>query len=142
LYSSNVFGCLGEAISYLDHVLPHSNPFSQVGFEMQICCLIISPAFTTAAIYLTLKHVTLAFGPEQSRIKPKFYTWIFIRCDTFTLILKGAGGGIAASAKTDSMQKIGNNLMMAGIVLQIVVLLAFATALAVFLLYLHRALEI
>jgi hypothetical protein len=38
------------------------------------------------------------------------------------------------------MQKIGNNLMMAGIVLQVVILLAFATASADFLLRLHRAL--
>jgi hypothetical protein len=47
----------------------------------------------------------LAFGPEQPRIKPKFYTWIFIYCDIFTLVLQGVGGGIAASAKVDSMQK-------------------------------------
>jgi hypothetical protein len=133
------FGCLGEAIGYVGRILLHSNPFSQVGFEMQICCLIISPAFISAAIYLTLKHVTLAFGPEYSRLKPNFYTWIFICCDIFTLILQGAGGGIAASAKTDSMQKIGNDLMMAGIVLQVVILLAFATASADFLLRLRRA---
>jgi hypothetical protein len=135
------FGCLGEAIGYVGRVLLHSNPFSQVGFEMQICCLIISPAFISAAIYLTLKHVTLAFGPEHSRLKPKFYTWIFISCDIFTLALQGAGGGIAASAKTDSLQKIGNDLMMAGIVLQVITLLAFATASTDFLLRLRRAIK-
>lgn len=135
------FGCLGEVIGYVGRVLLHSNPYSQVGFEMQICCLIISPAFTSAAIYLTLKHVTLAFGPEHSRLKPKFYTWIFICCDIFTLILQGAGGGIAASAKTDSMQKIGNDLMLAGIVLQVAILLAFAAASADFLLRLSYALK-
>lgn len=91
--------------------------------------------------YLTLKHVTLALGPDHSRLKPKFYTCIFICCDIFTLILQGAGGGIVASAKTDSMQKIGNDLMMAGIVLQVAILLAFAAASADFLLRLRRALK-
>jgi hypothetical protein len=134
-----VFGCLGEAIGYLGRVLLHSNPYSNVGFEMQICCLIISPAFIAAAIYLTLKHTVLVFGPEHSRIKPKFYTWIFICCDIFTLVLQGAGGGIAASANTDSLQKIGNDLMMAGIVLQVVILLAFGIASTDFLLRLRRA---
>lgn len=135
------FGCLGEVIGYVGRVLLHSNPYSQVGFDMQICCLIISPTFISAAIYLTLKHVTLAFGPEYSRLKPKFYTWIFICCDMFTLILQGAGGGIAASAKTDSMQKIGNDLMLAGIVLQVAILLAFAAASADFLLRLSHSLK-
>jgi hypothetical protein len=133
-------GCLGEAIGYLGRVLLHSNPFSDVDFEMQICCLIISPAFIAAAIYLTLKPATLAFGLGQSRIKLKFYTWIFICCDIFTLVLQGAGGGIAASAKTNSMQKICNDLLLAGIVLQVVILLAFGTASANLLLHHHRAL--
>ena len=135
------FGCLGETIGYVGRILLHSNPYSSTGFEMQITTLILSPAFLSAAIYLTLKHITLAFGPEHSRLKPKYYTWIFICCDIFTLALQGAGGGIAATAKTVSEQKIGNDLLMAGIVLQVVILLAFATATADFLLRLRRALK-
>lgn len=135
------FGCFGEAIGYVGRLLLHRNPYSQVGFQIQICCLILSPAFIAAAIYLTLKHVTLAFGPECSRLKPQLYTWIFICCDIFTLCLQGAGGGIAATANTSNTQKIGNNLMMAGIVLQVVILLAFATATVDFLLRLRRGLK-
>ena len=108
---------------------------------MQITTLIISPAFYSAAIYLTLKHVVLAFGPEHSRIQPKYYTWIFICCDIFTLALQGAGGGIAATASTPSSQKVGNDLLLAGIVLQVVILLAFAIATADYLLRLRRALN-
>ncbi len=133
------FGCMGETVGYVGRVLLHYNPFSQVGFEMQICCLIISPAFIAAAIYLTLKHVVLCFGPEHSRLKPRYYTWIFICCDIFTLILQGCGGGIAASANTNNLQKVGNDLMMAGIVLQVVILLAFATAASNYLLRLSRS---
>lgn len=133
-------GCFGETVGYVGRVLLHSNPFSQTGFEMQICCLIISPAFIAAAIYLTLKHVVLCFGPEHSRIKPQAYTWFFICADIFTLVLQGAGGGIAASANDDfNMQKVGNNLMMAGIVLQVVILLAFAAASTDYILRLSRS---
>lgn len=44
-----------------------------------------------------------------------------------SLILQGAGGGIAATAKNSdpNMQKVGNDLMMAGIVFQVVTLLVF-----------------
>ena len=103
----------------------HTNPYDGNGFDIQICCLIIAPAFFSAGIYLTLKHMILTFGSEFSRIRAKWYTWIFIGCDFLSLILQGAGGGIAATAKTPSNEKLGNNMMMAGIVWQVFTLLVF-----------------
>src|SRR5436305_5253686 len=37
-------GCFGEAIGYVVRLLLHRNPYSQVGFQMQFFCLILSPA--------------------------------------------------------------------------------------------------
>ncbi|KAL8686082.1 MAG: hypothetical protein Q9218_007360, partial [Villophora microphyllina] len=79
-------------------------------------------AFFSAAIYLTLKHLILTFGPEHSRLRPKWYTWIFIGCDLLSLILQGAGGGTAASANTQSLEDAGSHLMLAGIIWQVVTL--------------------
>jgi hypothetical protein len=103
----------------------HSNPYDNNGFDIQITCLIIAPAFFSAGIYLTLKHMILTFGSEPSRIPAKWYTWIFIGCDLLSLVLQGAGGGIAATATTTSNQDLGNNMMMAGIVWQVFTLLVF-----------------
>ena len=134
------FGCLGEAIGYSGRVLLHNNPFSSAGFETQITTLIISPAFFSAAIYLVLKHLVLCFGPEYSRVSPRYYTWIFISCDIFTLVIQGAGGGVAATSKTNlSQQKIGNDLLMTGIVIQVVTLLVFATAVSDYFFRLYRS---
>lgn len=36
-------GCLTECIGYVGRILLHDNPWSDVGFEMQICCIIIAP---------------------------------------------------------------------------------------------------
>lgn len=109
----------------------HSNPWSSIGFDIQICCLIIAPAFLAAGVYLTLKHIVLEIGNDFSRIRAKYYTWIFILCDLFSLILQGSGGGIAATAAHGStMQKTGNNLMMAGIVWQVFTLLVFGALVA------------
>lgn len=120
------FGCLGEAIGYVGRIMLHSNPWSSNGFEIQICCLIISPAFITAGVYLTLKHIALELGANFSRIRPKFYTWIFCLADLFSLIIQGAGGGIAATANNgSSLQNVGNDMMMAGIVWQVFTLLIF-----------------
>lgn len=119
-------GCGGEALGYVGRILLEDNPWSEVAFNIQICCLIISPAFIAAGIYLTLKHLVICFGEEHSYIKGRYYTWIFISCDLLSLTLQGAGGGIAASAETDSNQSVGNDLMMAGICFQVITLVAFA----------------
>lgn len=120
----------------------NSNPWSDNGFEIQIACLIIAPAFIAAGVYLTLKHITLELGVNISRIQPKLYTWIFCSADILSLVLQGAGGGLAASADHgSSMQKVGNDLMMAGIVWQVITLLVFGGMVGdyAFRLYAHRS---
>jgi hypothetical protein len=120
-------GCVLEGAGYIGRVMMHSNPWNDSGFNLQITCLIIAPAFLSAAIYLTLKHITLYLGPQYSIIKPRWYTYIFIGCDILSLTLQGAGGGIAASADRGSnMLNVGSDLMIAGIVWQVVTLSAFA----------------
>ncbi|KAI9828621.1 MAG: hypothetical protein M1832_001724 [Thelocarpon impressellum] len=119
------FGAAGCAIGYGGRVMLNKDAFDPVGFNVQICCLIISPAFISAAVYLNLKHLVIVFGSEFSRLKPHLYTWIFILCDLLSLVLQGAGGGTASTADTDAQAKVGNNLMMAGIVFQVFTLLVF-----------------
>lgn len=108
----------------------HNNPWDGNGFNVQICCLIIAPAFFAGAIYLTLKYFVITVGREYSRIQPKWYTWVFCLCDLFSLVLQGSGGGIAATANTKSTENVGNNLMMAGIVWQVFTLMVFGAIVA------------
>ncbi|KAG7004449.1 efflux pump himE [Physcia stellaris] len=129
-------GCFAETLGYVGRIMLHNNPFDDTGFNIQICCLIIAPAFITAGVYLTLKYLVLTVGRDYSRIRAKFYTWIFILCDLLSLILQGAGGGIAATANTTATQDIGNNLMMAGISWQVATLLVFGILVAD---YVYRA---
>lgn len=118
------FGCLAQIIGYAGRIIMHDNPFN-FGFQIQICCLTLAPAFNSAAIYLTLKHIALCFGPESSRVPPKWYTWAFIMTDILALVFQGAGGGIAATADTDSFRDIGDAFLMTGICLQVATLVVF-----------------
>ena len=104
----------------------NDNPYDELGFQIQICCLIIAPAFIAAGIYVTLKHFTITFGESWSRLRPAWYTYIFITGDIFSLVLQGAGGGIAATADPgSSLLDVGTNLMIAGVVFQVVILFIF-----------------
>ena len=126
---------LCSAIGYAGRVLLHNNPYNTVGFQIQICCLTLSPAFNSAAIYLMLKHIVRQFGREWSRLRPKYYTWGFITADFLALVLQAAGGGLAATADGKMSQlKLGDHLMMAGICWQVATLVVFGTMVTDFLL--------
>ncbi|OJJ40068.1 hypothetical protein ASPWEDRAFT_100378 [Aspergillus wentii DTO 134E9] len=116
-----VVGALLEMAGYIGRVLMHSNPWNQGAFKLQIVCLILAPTFIAASIYLTLKHIILYLGPEHSRLKPKLFTWIFIGCDIGSLVLQAAGGGVAAAAGStqQTLLKIGDDIIIAGIAFQV-----------------------
>jgi hypothetical protein len=78
----------------------------------------LAPSFLAAGIYLTLKHLVLALGPEHSRLKPRLYPWIFIPCDAFSIILQAVGGGVAAGNNID-LVNAGNSIIIAGIAFQV-----------------------
>jgi hypothetical protein len=69
-----VCGVALEVIGYVGRILSWHNQWQQTGFLMQIVCLTIAPAFLAAGIYLCLRRIVYAFGPENSRIRPETYT--------------------------------------------------------------------
>jgi hypothetical protein len=123
------FGLVGEIIGYISRILLHNNPFDPSGnnFLIYIVCLTISPAFLSAAIYLCLGRIVVAYGESISRFRPRTYTLIFCGCDLFSLVLQAAGGGIASGAKTYSTQQTGINTMLAGLSFQVTSIFIFAT---------------
>ncbi|KAH7127932.1 RTA1 like protein-domain-containing protein [Dactylonectria estremocensis] len=120
-------GLLLETLGHIGRALMHDNPWNKGAFQLQICAIILAPTFICISIYLTLKHVTLAISPSISRIAPKWYPIIFLPADVSCLILQALGGGLAAAAKKDKPDLLdaGNRLIIAGIVLQVVVLGVF-----------------
>ncbi|KIW43914.1 uncharacterized protein PV06_04964 [Exophiala oligosperma] len=115
-------GCIMELVGYIGRIKLRHNVWNRSAFSQQIVCLIIAPSFIAAGIYLSLKHIVLYLGPQHSRLKPRLYTWVFIGCDIFSIVVQAAGGAIAGSAKSDNptLLKVGNDTMIAGIGIQVV----------------------
>lgn len=65
------------------------------------------------------------YGEGASRIKPRTYTLVFISCDFVSLVLQGAGGGLTATANDPDSQQTGVNIMIAGLIFQVVSLAFF-----------------
>ena len=69
----------------------------------------------------------MTFGAQFSRLKPQLYTYIFISCDVLSIALQAAGGGLSAAADDGgSLLQTGENIMIAGLVFQVVTLCVFA----------------
>lgn len=106
-----------------------SNPYNKNAFETQICAIVLAPTLVCISIYLTLKHLTSALNPALSRVRPRWYPLIFVPFDVSCLFVQAIGGAIAASAGSTNMTLLaaGNHAIIAGIALQVVVLLLFGT---------------
>ncbi|KAK5988078.1 Efflux pump himE [Cladobotryum mycophilum] len=120
-------GLILESAGYIGRALMNNNPWDQGAFDLQITAIILAPTFICVSIYLTLKHVALNLNPSISRLRPRWYPVIFLPADLTCLIVQAVGGGIAAAAgKTNrKLQQGGNHAIIAGVALQVAVLLVF-----------------
>ncbi|KAK3904174.1 RTA1 like protein [Staphylotrichum tortipilum] len=117
-------GCILECVGYIGRVLLSSNPWNGAAFKMQIVAIILGPTLVCIGLYLTLKHAVVALARDLSRLPPRVYPLFFVPADVSCLVIQAIGGGIAAAATRENYALLqhGNRTIMAGIVLQVVVL--------------------
>ncbi|KAK1764346.1 parasitic phase-specific protein psp-1 [Phialemonium atrogriseum] len=118
-----ILGCLDEIIGYVGRIVLHGNPFSFSGFFVNIFCIATAPLFFCAAIYVTLSKTIRCLDPSISRFNPKLLYWVFIPCDVVSLALQGAGGAI--SSVTSGSSKLGADIVLGGLSLQVFTILVF-----------------
>lgn len=80
----------------------------------------------------------IVYGEGISRLRPVWYTRIFVTCDVISLSLQGGGGGAASAASKQSTLDMGNNIMLVGLIFQIVTLVLFAALCLEFVWRVHR----
>ncbi|KAJ7511374.1 RTA1 like protein-domain-containing protein [Mycena galericulata] len=104
-------------------------------YEMQIVCTIMGPTPLAAANFIILGHIITRLGPVYSRLSPKLYTTLFLCCDIVSLIVQGIGGGMAAGAVNRRLNPAkGGNVMLGGIIFQLVTISVYVFCAAEFLL--------
>ncbi|GAA5937494.1 hypothetical protein JCM3775_001245 [Rhodotorula graminis] len=108
----------------------------RVGYVIQLAVLTIAPTFFSAAIY-ALFGMTAAVQDASllPRWTPRAYFKTFTIVDFVTLLVQAAGGALAATVDGNTPFEIGCNIMLAGIILQLVTTVVF---LVVFGLYFRR----
>ncbi|KAI1068934.1 hypothetical protein LB507_006432 [Fusarium sp. FIESC RH6] len=122
-----MLGCIFEIIGYIGRIILYNNPFNFGGFMIQIVFITSGPVFYTAAIYVTLSKIIKHFAPEVSRFKPEVIWWIFIPADIVCLALQGTGGALSTISQGSSQR--GIDIALAGLSLQVVILVLFCALL-------------
>jgi hypothetical protein len=98
---------------------------SSTTMSMQLACLFIGPSFVSAAISVVFKHIILYCGQQHSKLKAKWYPYVFIGTDFACILVQVAGGAISSIATTGDGSNMdlldaGSGLLIAGVAAQVV----------------------
>ncbi|KAF9461865.1 RTA1 like protein-domain-containing protein [Collybia nuda] len=112
----------GEVAGWAGRLWSSYSVLNRDAFMLQITTTILAPTPMVAANFIIFSRLVNRLGTEYSRLPPRWYTVVFFSCDIISLLVQGAGGGLAASSNSDSSSRLGSNIMLAGIAFQLVTL--------------------
>ncbi|TFK65841.1 RTA1-domain-containing protein [Pluteus cervinus] len=138
LFPSVILGGIGEILGWTGRLWSNRNMDLQTPFMIQISTTIISPTFILAANFVIFGRIIDFLGTGYSRLPAKLYSRILITCDVISLVVQGAGGGIASAAETLNGANVGAHIMLGGIVFQLGIITLYLTLGTEFLIrYIH-----
>ncbi|KAI9146732.1 Protein RTM1 [Paramyrothecium foliicola] len=125
-----VVGGLFEVIGYAARATARDKTDQLMPNIIQSVFILVAPALFAASVYMTLGRIIRGIGAESvSVIKVKWLTTIFVTGDVVSFVVQASGAGIMVTA--DSM-KLGENIILGGLFVQIIVFGIFAVTAAIF----------
>ena len=121
-----------ETVGYVGRALSHYNKTERGAYIMQALLILVAPALFAATIYMTLGRLIRAMHAEKhSIIKVTWLTKLFVTGDAMSFFIQGAGGGIMAGGSSNSI-KLGQDIILVGLFLQITLFSFFVLAAIIF----------
>ncbi|PHH55122.1 Protein RTA1 [Ceratocystis fimbriata CBS 114723] len=130
-----LMGSIFEVIGYACRGIgaKETPDWSMGPFIMQSLLLLLGPTFYAASIYMILgRLITLLEAQEYSLVRPSWLTKFFLVGDIASILLQGMGGGKLANADTASQRSSGENLIVGGLVVQILFFTLFMVVTCLF----------
>ncbi|KIJ63599.1 hypothetical protein HYDPIDRAFT_29392 [Hydnomerulius pinastri MD-312] len=126
LFPTAVFCGINELVGWGARLYSSGAPRALIPFEIQISATITGPTPLIAANFVILEYIIKTLGPRYSRLTPKLYTILFVTSDAISLTIQGVGGATAAlAAGNGNDPTTGGNIMLIGIILQMVAITLF-----------------
>ncbi|KAL2182241.1 RTA1-domain-containing protein [Thermothelomyces heterothallicus CBS 203.75] len=130
-----VIGCLFEAVGYVGRIAAaqEAPDFTLTPYIVQNLLILLGPALLAASIYMILARLIRLLGAEEyALVRTRWMTKIFVAGDVLSFLAQGAGGGFLAKAKTKEDQERGENIILAGLGIQIIFFGFFMTTTVIF----------
>ncbi|KAH7142696.1 RTA1 like protein-domain-containing protein [Dactylonectria estremocensis] len=118
-----LIGCLFEAFGHVGRAIgaKQTPDWTLNPYLLQSLLTLLGPTLFAAAIYMVLGRLIRLLGAEAySMIRPKWLTKFFLLGDLLSFFSQSGGGGILATAKTESSQNLGNKIILLGLGIQVI----------------------
>ncbi|KAH8664803.1 RTA1 like protein-domain-containing protein [Ilyonectria robusta] len=118
-----LIGCGFEIVGYVGRAwsAKQTPNWATMPYVLQSLFLLLGPTLLAASIYMVLgRLIRLLNADNYSIIRTTWLTKVFVLGDVISFLAQSGGGGMLANAKTKSSQKLGENVIIGGLGVQIV----------------------
>ncbi|TQV91613.1 RTA-like protein [Cordyceps javanica] len=117
-----VIGVFFETIGYVGRFLAYDKTGELIPYMLQSIFLLLAPILFAASLYMTLGRVIRAVdGEKYAIVRSKWITTTFVTGDIVSFMIQGGGAGILVKADSASSQNLGQNIVIGGLVFQILI---------------------
>ncbi|KAJ6490400.1 RTA1-like protein [Mycena vitilis] len=114
----------------------HTHPESKGIYIIEYLFVVLSPCAFIASEYVLLGRLARFLSCDKHlMVSPRRITIVFISSDITTFLVQAAGGSVSISSDTLNLAKVGSNIFLAGLVMQ---LASFLTFTCIFGVFMHR----
>ncbi|CAG7948354.1 unnamed protein product [Penicillium salamii] len=111
-------GGLFEVIGYIGRIAAYNSTDSVTVYAIQNVFLLLGPVLFAASIYMALGRIIRSVHAEKhSPIRIKWLTKTFVMGDVVSFLVQGSASGLMA---TGNNAKMGSNIVVAGLVIQVI----------------------
>ncbi|KAK3361792.1 RTA1 like protein-domain-containing protein [Lasiosphaeria ovina] len=130
-------GGLMSVIGYGTRATAREKTAKLMPYAIQNTMILLAPVLFAAAIYMTLGRAIRSSGGERhSLIRPAWLTKLFVSGDVLSLMVQGGAAGLMVTG--GSQAKTGQNIIIGGLALQVLIFGLFCAAAFVFHLRMRR----
>ncbi|KNE97504.1 hypothetical protein PSTG_09192 [Puccinia striiformis f. sp. tritici PST-78] len=109
-------------------------------YILETLLLLLAPAFFAGSIYMTLTRIVrLTNGQKHSLLPAEWLTKIFVAGDAIAFVLQAVGGGLNAAARTLEEESRGRDLIIAGLIVQLITFCLFIILAVIFYVRMNQA---
>ncbi len=115
-----------ETIGYAARAAAHNDTIFKTPYIIQSVLILIAPILFAASIYMILGRLIMRTdSASYSIVRAKWVTKIFVTEDILCFFIQSGGAGMLVQAKDRDGVKMGENIILGGLVLQIFIFLFF-----------------